>query len=82
MPFTHPTHHIVLLCPVLTPPENGDVFVSGQTVNSIATYICNEGFLSELLVRSCLDNGEWSGFDPMCLSMSKLTSSYIAVFIA
>ena len=58
-----------LLCPELTPPENGNVFVNGQTVNSVATYFCDDGFTPQLLVRSCLDNGEWSGFDPLCLSM-------------
>ena len=57
-----------LLCPVLASPENGEVFVTGQTVNSIATYFCNDGFIPELLIRSCLDNGEWSGFDPLCIS--------------
>ena len=64
-------HYTELLCPVLTPPENGQVFVNGQTVNSIATYFCEDGFVPELLVRSCLDNGEWSGFDPMCISMQQ-----------
>ena len=50
------------------PPENGRVFVDGQTVNSIATYLCDSGFAPQLLTRSCLDNGQWSGFDPLCIS--------------
>ena len=60
---------IVILCPVLTNPNNGDVMVGLRTLNSIATYNCSMGFV---LVgdqrRTCLMSGEWSGTEPQCRS--------------
>jgi len=58
-----------VFCPVLMNPANGQVFPTGQRVLAQAVYNCDPGFTIEgLLVRICLDNGEWGGDDPVCIS--------------
>lgn len=65
----HTTPHTEVFCPVLMNPANGQVFPTGQRVLARALYECNSGFVVEgLLVRICLDNGEWGGDDPVCIS--------------
>ncbi|XP_003387839.1 PREDICTED: sushi, von Willebrand factor type A, EGF and pentraxin domain-containing protein 1-like isoform X2 [Amphimedon queenslandica] len=56
-----------LHCEVLDDIENGAVSLTGTTVSSIATYICNKGFdLIGKNTRECLSNGVWSGVEPLC----------------
>lgn len=65
----HTTLRIEVFCPVLMNPANGEVFPTGQRVLAQAVYNCDPGFTIEgLLVRICLDNGEWGGDDPVCIS--------------
>ena len=56
-------------CPILSRPRNGMVFYPDRRVNSVADYYCLVGFVPELKRRTCLENGQWSGFDaPSCIS--------------
>lgn len=58
---------VVIECPLLRPPVNGDVGLSGNTPGSTASYTCSTGFI---LVgndnRFCQGDGTWSGSDPTC----------------
>ena len=61
--------YTVASCPQLDNPTNGRVFVTGLGVQEQAIYICDEGFVIDgLLVRICLDDGEWGGDNPTCAS--------------
>ena len=54
-------------CDDLTPPANGDVNQPGNSVGTVATYTCNDDF--ELIgddMRTCQEDGKWSGADPVC----------------
>ena len=43
--------------------------MTGLGVQEQAIYVCDPGFvIVGLLVRICLDNGEWGGDDPTCTS--------------
>ena len=43
--------------------------MTGLGVQEQAVYICDEGFVIDgLLVRICLDDGEWGGGNPTCTS--------------
>lgn len=56
-----------ITCGQLTDPEFGRVFLSSTTVNSTATYQCNTGYkIQGESKRVCLDNGQWSGTEPIC----------------
>ena len=56
-------------CPSLTSPQNGQVTVSGLSVGSTASYICNSGFsLSTSTQRVCGSDGTWIGPEPTCSS--------------
>ena len=60
-------YHAAVDCGNLDAPENGNISLTGTTVDSIATYTCNEGFLSVgLLTRICQINGMWSGAATIC----------------
>ena len=54
-------------CLRLVAPANGEVFVSGRTVGSVASYRCNNGFI---LVgdssRRCVEPAGWTGSDSIC----------------
>ena len=59
---------IAVVCPALSRPENGIVTLNGVTFGSLATYVCNTGFVLDGNVqRMCLATGEWSGSDPSCI---------------
>ena len=61
----------VVDCGDLEDPANGEVSVSGTTVNSVATYSCNTGYtLTGDNMRMCLETGLWSGSEPSCTSKS------------
>ena len=54
-------------CPVLTDPDNGTVFTTGNTVGDVAMYICDREY--EIVgddMRTCLDDGTWNGSVPIC----------------
>ncbi|XP_064394225.1 uncharacterized protein LOC135341566 isoform X3 [Halichondria panicea] len=54
-------------CDRLSDPTNGDVSFTSTTVNSKATYSCNNGFiLVGQTTRICQSTGEWSGKAPVC----------------
>ena len=54
-------------CEDLVPPANGSVEITGLSVGSVATYSCMEGLeLNSTAVRTCLDDGSWSGTEPAC----------------
>ena len=53
---------------MLVDPENGKVQVTGQTLGSAATYICDDGFMLEgERSRECGPDGEWSDKAPICI---------------
>ena len=55
-------------CATLVNPENGDVMVTGQTLGSVATYTCDDGFMLEGNEnRECGPDGRWSGEEPICI---------------
>ena len=56
-----------ILCPDLTAPENGVVFLSGMAPGDRAAYFCNSGFALEGVVTViCGDDGAWSAGPPVC----------------
>ncbi len=59
-------------CGRLSDPTNGDVSFTSISVNSKATYSCNNGFiLVGQTTRICQSNGEWSGIAPVCKSKTE-----------
>ena len=63
-------HILAIGCGNLEDPENGRVTLTGTTINSKATYSCNDGFfLTGVRTRICQFNGEWSGKAPTCERM-------------
>ena len=65
----HTTLRTEVFCPDLMNPANGVVLLTGRTVLAEAGYLCDSGFAVEgLIVRRCLDNGEWGGDDSTCIS--------------
>ena len=54
-------------CDDLPDPANGNVELSGRTPGSTATYSCVRGYrLVGDETRTCQDDGEWSGREPVC----------------
>ena len=77
-PFSIISWHYELLDPLssaidcgdLDDPSNGQVTLTGTTLGSMATYECDSGFtLVGNQVRTCEDDGNWSGMDPGCAGM-------------
>ena len=66
----------VVDCGILaTPPANGKVKVFGRTIDSVATYSCDDGYyLKGDSFRVCLENGLWSGSAPQCDGKSQIVS--------
>ena len=61
---------IIVTCPKLSDPRNGDVDLTGLRVGSKASYSCDRGFkLRGNQVRHCQSNGRWTGQDPSCQSI-------------
>ena len=60
-----------ILCEELGNPENGAVSLPSQrTVDSIATYACNDSFeLVGAINVTCQLNGTWSAEEPRCIGM-------------
>ena len=60
---------LVVDCGALSAPENGLLVINDTTLGSLVTYSCIEGYnLIGDGMRTCLDNGSWSGQDPVCQS--------------
>ena len=59
-------------CGALMNPDNGRVDTpQGTTLNRLATYSCNCGYcLVGDETRTCQANGQWSGSEPTCNSLS------------
>lgn len=58
-----------MLCPSLRSPANGEVEVNRRTPGGTASYNCDTGFMIDPAssnVRTCQQNGEWTGVDPVC----------------
>ncbi|KAL5018792.1 hypothetical protein ScPMuIL_004514 [Solemya velum] len=56
-------------CLPMTPLMNGQQRVSGNTVGSTASFMCNRNyFLVGANQSGCVDTGRWSGAKPMCMS--------------
>ncbi|XP_019850127.1 PREDICTED: CUB and sushi domain-containing protein 3-like [Amphimedon queenslandica] len=54
-------------CGQLPNPRNGRVTLTGTTAGSLAVYTCRRGFrLVGNVQRSCQNNGQWSGSEPIC----------------
>ena len=61
---------LAVMCPILPDPDNATIFVSGRSVGSQATYICNSGFVvreGDVIIRNCLSSGQWSETEPQCI---------------
>ena len=56
-------------CPRLDDPPDGTVSVTGYSIGDTATYSCDDGFdLVGEAMRTCMDNSQWSGDAPQCIS--------------
>lgn len=65
---------IVVDCGDLAPPMNGNVSVDGTVYESVAMYVCYDGYiLMGERHRVCLDNGSWSHEQPLCERKISLT---------
>ena len=61
--------YIAINCPALANPNDGFVAVTGNVPGATATYSCNVGFMLEgNLLRTCQDDGTWSGSEPFCIA--------------
>lgn len=59
--------HAAVDCDVLEAPKDGQVHVTGASFGAIAQYRCIPGFqLVGSANRTCLENGQWSGTEPLC----------------
>ena len=57
----------VIDCGRLENITNGYVEHAGTVFGSTATYVCSVGFvLVGKGIRMCLENGLWSGHEPVC----------------
>ena len=58
---------VIIECPQLIDPAEGDVAMSGNNPGSSATYTCRTGYaLTGDDIRFCQNDGTWSGNDPFC----------------
>ena len=70
----HPRYLLLLLlavtCSKLSPPTNGKLLGCNATqmiYSTVCTFSCKEGFEGKgSVVRSCTENGTWSGTDLVC----------------
>ena len=68
-PFSVPSGTVIVFCPAVTSPANGQVVFSGRTVGSFAKYRCDAGyFIDGPETRFCLETGSWTGEEPTCNS--------------
>ena len=61
---------LAVTCSKLSPPTNGELLVCNATqiiYSTVCTFSCKEGFEGKgSVVRSCTQNGTWSGTDFVC----------------
>lgn len=68
-------------CATLVDPENGQVEVTGQTLGSVATYSCEDGFvLMGDRARECGPAGQWSGEAPVCTREECMLNWIVSTF--
>ena len=60
--------YTVVTCPSLTLTNAVISYSNNEDFGSVATYTCNDGYALGLDVasRTCLKDGEWSGYEPVC----------------
>ena len=69
-------HSTVADCGSLVAPENGTLTIDNTTFNSTANYSCNVGYnITGAEMRTCQENGSWSGQEPTCQSECFFTHS-------
>ena len=57
-------------CPQLQSPMNGAVSVDDLSVDSVASYTCDTGYLlTGPAMRTCGGDGQWIGSEPSCQSV-------------
>ncbi|XP_064400490.1 sushi, von Willebrand factor type A, EGF and pentraxin domain-containing protein 1-like isoform X2 [Halichondria panicea] len=67
-------------CPVLNNPSNGQVSVSSHAIGGTAIYSCNTGYgLTGSSSRTCLSSCNWSGSNPSCQLISRLTCPVLII---
>ena len=76
---------VVPVCPPLTAPDNGDIDCSlgddgeanpGET----CTFTCDDGYQSAgSSIRTCQDDGNWSGTDTTCIEGMIFAVDYLSV---
>ncbi|CAI8052865.1 CUB and sushi domain-containing protein 3 [Geodia barretti] len=58
---------VVVECPTLSDPDNGNLILSGNTFGQTAEYTCNNGFnLVGESILMCGADGQWIGDSPVC----------------
>ncbi|XP_063401402.1 sushi, von Willebrand factor type A, EGF and pentraxin domain-containing protein 1-like [Mytilus trossulus] len=58
---------VIISCPILMAPNNGQLSTTGQTYRNNATYSCSHEYTIEgESLRICQSNGTWSGVSPNC----------------
>ena len=63
-------------CSTLSNPSNGRVNQQGDRPGDRARYTCNSGYeLVGQSIRTCQNNGEWSGDAPICQSKQLYTTA-------
>ncbi|XP_054716884.1 P-selectin-like [Uloborus diversus] len=67
-------------CPPLYPPPNGELVECDNRPGGRCVVVCEHGYLrSGSRVRTCLQNGVWSGFAPTCTRKVGYTYKYKVV---
>ena len=63
----------VVICSVLTAPQNGNIFVTRSTVGGVVIYTCDVGYmLMGMEQRVCQQNGQWFGIAPTCAEIPEI----------
>ena len=61
---------LVLQCPVLTKPNNGDMSGTGRDVGSLRSFSCNAGYdmigSNAIVCQVQSGTAKWSGTVPIC----------------
>ncbi|XP_071038508.1 P-selectin isoform X4 [Parasteatoda tepidariorum] len=64
-------------CPILNPPPNGDFTECDNRPGGRCVLVCNPGYLrTGSRVRTCLSQGIWSGYAPLCTRRVGYTTTY------
>ena len=68
----------VITCGFLTIPSNGNVRENGSSVDAVAKFTCNAGYvLIGASSISCQQDGNWSSQTPVCQGKFLLTKDII-----